>query len=122
MFGLASGLLGGAVSAAFKAGKLVVLYGLFASFIGTLVALSVFMINFLGTTYTNLTDASGAIASQSLPDLLGCAMNALGIDSFLTSWFSLFFTGLSFFLFGASYIIVYKMGRRAYSSFSRILR
>ena len=122
MFGLAAGLLGGAVSAAFKAGKIAVRFGLFISFIGTVGALSVFLINFLGTTYSKISDASGALSSQSLPDLLGCAMNALGIDSFLTSWFSLFFAGLTFFLFGASYIIVYKMGRRAYSSFSRTLR
>jgi len=122
MFGLAAGLFGGAVSAAFRAGKIVVRFGLFVSFIGTVVALSVFMVNFLGTTYIKISDAAGSIASQSLPDLLGCALDALGIDSFLTSWFSLYFTGLSFFLFGASYIIVYKFGRRTYSSFSRTLR
>ena len=95
---------------------------LLGTFILALGAFSAWFVGFSNDVYLAIKGfADGAVSSSNLPDLLGCAISALGIDVFLTSAFSIFFSAGTFWLTAVGYILAYKLGFKAYDGVFKAL-
>lgn len=92
----------------------------FIAFIGVMVAITVTVYDIFNSIYGAINSSVGGLAS-SYTGLLGCILNALGLTEFMTSAFAIIFTAYAFWGVSVSYIITYKLGAKAYTSFFRVL-
>ncbi len=112
------GVLVGA--AVFKFGKGLFKFAVFASFIGLLVMATVVFWDFYHTVYAKIQGSIDGLG-HSYGGLLGCIINALGIDTFMTSALAIFTSASVFWGVSAGYIVAFKYGRLAYTNLLRIL-
>ena len=96
-------------------------YFLFGTFIAVLVAFGTWFLNFLTSVYGYIVGYAGQIVSNSVPSMLGYALSALGIDTFINSAFAVFFSAMAFWLVGVGSVITAKFSIRAYNTFFKAL-
>lgn len=86
----------------------------FGTFVIALGIFSIWFVSFMDDIYQILRATVSNIGSTNLPPLVGCALNALGIDTFINSAFAIFFSAAVFWVTAVAYIIAYKLGNKAY--------
>jgi hypothetical protein len=102
--------------AVFKYGKSLLKWAVFASFIAVLVAATVVFWGFYSKIYDKIQSSIDGIG-VSYGGLLGCIINSLGIDDFMTSMLAIFVTASIFWGTSVAYIVTFKFGKVAYKSF-----
>jgi len=98
-------------------GRKLFVYALVVSAIASFVAFLTWFVGFLLDTYQLIVSLFGQVSeSVSSSDLsfLSCLFHNLGLDVFLTSAFSIFFTALSFWALAIANLTLYKMSLRVY--------
>ena len=102
-------------------GKVLFKVAFFGALVAMLYAFSIWFVDFTNQVYTIFTSASTAFAHSSMPDTVVCAMSALGIDVWINSAFSIFYTAAQFWIIAVGYIITYKLSGRAYDGLLKVL-
>ena len=89
------------------------------AFIGVLVSFSVFFVGFLSDTYllvkNAFNDVAAGISSSGGLSGISCLIHVLGIDDYLTSVFSLFFSAAAFWAVSIANIAFYKLSFKMYT-------
>ncbi len=93
---------------------------LLGTFLAALTAFSVWFVAFSGDIYTLITSSTSEL-STNYSGLLGCVLEKLGLDEFINSAFSIFYTAAIFWVTAVGYIITYKLGLKAYDGFFKAL-
>jgi len=110
-------IVGGAI---FKFGKEAFKWGVFITFIGVLVTTTIVFWGFFSTIYNKVQGGIDGLGT-SYGGLLGCVINSLGIDIFMTSALAIFTTASIFWGTSVAYIVAFKFGKIAYSNLLKIL-
>jgi len=112
-----STIVGGAM---FKYSKEVFKWGVFVTFIGTLVTATVVFWGFFNTIYTEIQTGIDGLG-VTYGGLFGCVVDILGIDDFLTSALAIFVSASVFWGTSVAYIFAFRFGKIAYTSLLKIL-
>jgi len=94
--------------------KIVFKFSFYTSFLLALAQFFIWFVGFITRTYDFLTASASSVASKTVPSLLGCLMHVLGIDSWITSAFAIFYSASMFWIVAVSYILTYKLGEKVY--------
>lgn len=94
--------------------------GLYITFMVAFLAFTSWLISFLNNLYDVIQGAVGSLSSATQSEgtgsgLTGCILHALGIDAFLTSFISIFFSAASFWGVAIAYIHSFKFIKTGYS-------
>lgn len=90
---------------------------LYVTFMASFLAFTTWVVSFLNNTYDIIQSAASSVSTTTQGEttgLLGCIMHALGLDAFLTSFISIFFSAGSFWLVAVAYIHGFKFVKTGY--------
>jgi len=89
--------------------------GLYLTFTASLVAFTYWLGTFTRDIYTVIQTTANSISSTgSSSGLFGCIMSTLGLDVFLTSFISIFFSATSFWGLAVAYTSGFKFVKTGY--------
>ena len=114
-------LFGQLISALVGNARIIFKYAVFTTFMVAMTTFSVWFVGFMGDIYQIISTTAGDVSFNSIPSLLGCALGLLGIDTFISSAFSIFFSAMTFWLTAVGYILSYKLGMKAYDGYFKVL-
>ena len=107
------------VGTVLKYAQFVMRFAVFGFLIAAVVSFFVWFLGFVSDVYNvifDYVDQIGNLASSGGGSgAIGCLFSVLGIDSFLTSAFAIFYTAAGFWLVALANITAYKMGLFVYS-------
>ena len=101
--------------------KTLVKYALFASFVAAMVGFAAWVLSFATSIYNTILNAANDVLSASVPDFAAGLMGALGLDTFVSSAFSILFSAIVVWVTGVGTILGYKFAVRTYHNFFRVL-
>ena len=110
-----------------KYAQFVMRFTLFGFLIAAVVSFFIWFLGFVSDVYNVVFDyvdqiASVVSSSGSSSSAIGCLFSVLGIDSFLTSAFAIFYSAAGFWLVALANITAYKMGLFVYSKALLVLK
>lgn len=102
--------------------KLVFRIALLISFLTALTAFSIWFLSFMSDIYNVIQSVSNSVVNNDVPSTLSCLLKVLGLDVFINSAFSIFWTAMQFWLVAVGYILAYKSGIRAYDGIFKVVQ
>ncbi len=110
------------VNAVSSNARMVFKFSVLITFLAALTAFSIWFWGFMGDIY-KIIDFYFVSLSNSLnsSNSFFCLLHLLGVDSFITSAFSIFYTAALFWITAVGYIITYRLGNRVYDGILKAL-
>lgn len=97
--------------------KIVFKIGLFGSFIVAFIAFMFWLGSFSRDIYNIIQGSINDVSTSSSSGLLGCFISSLGIDTFLTSFISIFVSAAAFWMIAVAYAQGFKFVKTGYDMF-----